>query len=238
MLIAENAILREVREQVSGKIFDLDYDKLLDQLSTLMMLSHGQAFKRFSNALELSNKPTPKDLEKVLKRLKNLDLRTLKSKYKSHSKSYLKSFKKNTDKRLRSLINKEISNGSSWKVIESKINRAYNGRISNLNSLFRTQSAFAYSAGKYVAESSRLDLWGYRYLTKNDDRVRDSHHQFHGVTLPKDHKFWNKYYPPNGYLCRCYLKPLFRKVKIVKPPRNIIPIDSEFLFHPGKLLFG
>ena len=36
-----------------------------------------------------------------------------------------------------------------------------------------------------------------------DKNTRDSHAALHNVILPKDHPFWNKNYPPNGWNCRC-----------------------------------
>lgn len=42
-----------------------------------------------------------------------------------------------------------------------------------------------------------------KYVTMHDDRVREEHRELDGITLPADHKFWNTYYPPNGWNCRC-----------------------------------
>ena len=77
-------------------------------------------------------------------------------------------------------------------------------------------------------------LWGYKYVTVGDARVRADHQQFEGVTLPKDDKFWDTFTPPNGYQCRCMAIPIFSERPAVKPPRNIEPIDEDFEFHPGK----
>lgn len=42
-----------------------------------------------------------------------------------------------------------------------------------------------------------------RYVTAGDSRVRDSHKSLDGVIKRIDDVFWNSYYPPNGYNCRC-----------------------------------
>lgn len=42
-----------------------------------------------------------------------------------------------------------------------------------------------------------------QYRTASDDKVRDSHANLHGTTLPKSDPFWNNFYPPNGWRCRC-----------------------------------
>lgn len=41
------------------------------------------------------------------------------------------------------------------------------------------------------------------YVTMKDDRVRPEHEALDGIILPVDDPFWNSYYPPNGYRCRC-----------------------------------
>ncbi|GAJ02785.1 unnamed protein product, partial [marine sediment metagenome] len=47
-----------------------------------------------------------------------------------------------------------------------------------LETLFRTQTQLAYSAGRYEEEQDpdiQEILWGYKYVTVGDDRVRDTH---------------------------------------------------------------
>lgn len=73
-----------------------------------------------------------------------------------------------------------------------------------LENIYRTQVALAYSAGRRQAERRPevADiLVGYRYVTVGDDRVRPSHQLLEGVTLPKDHEFWQTCFPPNGWSC-------------------------------------
>lgn len=41
------------------------------------------------------------------------------------------------------------------------------------------------------------------YRTAGDSRVRDAHRALDGVARPKSDPFWNTYYPPNGWNCRC-----------------------------------
>ena len=42
-----------------------------------------------------------------------------------------------------------------------------------------------------------------RYQTVGDERVRQDHRPLDGVTRPVDDPFWDTYYPPNGWRCRC-----------------------------------
>jgi len=42
-----------------------------------------------------------------------------------------------------------------------------------------------------------------QYRTAKDNKVRDTHAKLDETTLPKEDAFWNKYFPPNGWRCRC-----------------------------------
>lgn len=49
-----------------------------------------------------------------------------------------------------------------------------------------------------------------KYVTAGDERVRMSHRALEGKIFPVDSPFWEKYYPPNGWLCRCTVKKLMQ----------------------------
>jgi SPP1 gp7 family putative phage head morphogenesis protein len=44
-----------------------------------------------------------------------------------------------------------------------------------------------------------------KYKTVGDDRVRPEHDKLNGTIKPLNDDFWSKYYPPNGWNCRCYV---------------------------------
>ena len=50
------------------------------------------------------------------------------------------------------------------------------------------------------ADGDRYDL---QYRTAMDDHVREDHAILHGTTLPPSDPFWDRYFPPNGWNCRC-----------------------------------
>ena len=43
-----------------------------------------------------------------------------------------------------------------------------------------------------------------QYRTAKDERVREQHRILDGITLPPSDKFWDEFFPPNGWNCRCY----------------------------------
>lgn len=81
------------------------------------------------------------------------------------------------------------------------INDTYNVRY------LRAEYEFAVSSSQMAASWAAYDRDGDRYnlqyRTAADERVRDSHAAINGVTLPKDDPFWDNYFTPNGWGCRC-----------------------------------
>lgn len=117
-----------------------------------------------------------------------------------------------------------------------------------LEAIFRTQTQLAYSAGRWNADKDadiQEILWGYKYVTVGDDRVREEHAALEGMTLPKDDPRWLTMFPPNGWACRCQAIPIFEEREIVEPPtfvesngRLITPEpDKGFNFNAGEV-FG
>ena len=109
-----------------------------------------------------------------------------------------------------------------------------------LETIVRTQTMLAYGAGKANVESDpaiQEILWGYKYVTVGDDRMRPTHAAMNGVTLPKEDPFWDVNYPPCGWNCRCQALPVLEEVAVTKPPAGFVGADEGFRFRPDQL-FG
>ena len=104
-----------------------------------------------------------------------------------------------------------------------------------LETIFRTQTQMAYSGGRWSEDVDDEMVWGFKYVTVGDDRVRDNHWAMDGVVLPKNDRRWRTMFPPNGYNCRCQAIELFREREIVEPASGAIP-DPGFDFNPGFVL--
>lgn len=122
-----------------------------------------------------------------------------------------------------------------------KIDDTYNRNY--LNAEYNFAQASAEMAGKW--ESFRKDDdYLLQYRTQQDGKVRPEHATLHGVTLPADDSFWDEYYPPNGWNCRCTVAQV-RKEKYAQTDhdeamrRAEVAIPDEktrqmFGFNPGK----
>lgn len=77
-------------------------------------------------------------------------------------------------------------------------------------SWLETEYATAISSAQTAAQWASYEEGGnenmLQYVTVGDKRVRDSHRSMDGVKKPINDPFWNSYYPPNGWNCRCSTK--------------------------------
>jgi len=77
----------------------------------------------------------------------------------------------------------------------------------NLNTAINS----SYNAAQYnrLQDSAVKDVYpAYKYMTRNDSRVRDSHRILHEKVFRSNDPIWSEIWPPNGWNCRCYVIPL------------------------------
>lgn len=73
-----------------------------------------------------------------------------------------------------------------------------------LDNIFRTNIQTAYNVGRYKQLTDVVEDRPYwRYSAVNDSRTRLAHAALHGRVVRADDPFWDKFYPPNGFRCRC-----------------------------------
>lgn len=101
-----------------------------------------------------------------------------------------------------------------------------------LQTEFNQAHAAAKAARRWQDYERNKDLYpNLRYIAVQDERTRVSHAALHGCVIPIDHPFWDKYYPPNDWNCRCSVQPTDDPVKM--PPG--VPIVPEmFQTNVGK----
>ena len=82
-------------------------------------------------------------------------------------------------------------------AIDSTYNKNY------LRAEYNFCQASADMAAKWEQIEADGDRYNLQYRTQHDDKVRPEHAALDGVTLPPSDPFWESYYPPNGWNCRC-----------------------------------
>ena len=90
---------------------------------------------------------------------------------------------------------------ATFKKDVQAIHTAYNEQYLEAEYLFAVRASQAAAKWAQFAESG--DRYDLQYRTAQDNRVRQSHSVLAGTTLPFDDPFWDKYFTPNGWRCRC-----------------------------------
>jgi Phage Mu protein F like protein len=68
----------------------------------------------------------------------------------------------------------------------------------------RTEQDQAYASAQMASKWHSFDNdSNLKYKTAGDGRVRASHQALSNIVKPKTDDFWNTFYPPNGWACRC-----------------------------------
>lgn len=98
-----------------------------------------------------------------------------------------------------------------------KIDETYNRNY--LRAEYNFVQASAEMAAKWEQFAEDGDHYNLQYRTAGDDKVRPEHAALNGVTLPMSDPFWESYYPPNGWCCRCTVVQV-RKSKYPLTPQD------------------
>ena len=121
------------------------------------------------------------------------------------------------------------------------IDATYNSNY--LRSEFNFVQASAEMAAKWEGFMQDGDRYYLQYRTAHDNKVRPEHAALHGVTLPITDSFWEEYYPPNGWNCRCTVVQVRKSRYPATPHDEAMALGEEalqrdtkgmFRFNPGK----
>ena len=76
-----------------------------------------------------------------------------------------------------------------------------------LKTIFQTNMQSAYSAGRFKQQLANADLRPFwEYVAILDSRTRPAHRSQAGRVFPYDDPYWQTFYPPNGWNCRCRVR--------------------------------
>lgn len=121
-----------------------------------------------------------------------------------------------------------------------KIDNTYNSNY--LRAEYNFCQASADMAAKWEQFSEDGDRYNLQYRTQRDNKVRPEHATLDRVTLPMSDPFWQEYYPPNGWNCRCTVVQVRKSKYPVTPHDEAMALgevatgkDTKGIFHfnPG-----
>lgn len=122
-----------------------------------------------------------------------------------------------------------------------KVYDAYN--VQYLRTEYNFAQASALMAARWKQFEQDGDRYNLQYRTMYDKRVRRTHRMLHNITLPIESPFWDKYFPPNGWGCRCTVVQVRKDKYPVSDEQEAMNLGSQatagkyqemFMFNPGK----
>lgn len=122
-----------------------------------------------------------------------------------------------------------------------KVHDTYN--VQYLRTEYNFAQASALMAARWKQFGQDGDRYYLQYRTVGDKRVRRTHRMLHNITLPITSPFWDKYFPPNGWNCRCTVVQVRKDKYPVSDEQEAMNLGSQatagkyqemFMFNPGK----
>ena len=105
--------------------------------------------------------------------------------------------------------------------IDSTYNRNY------LRAEYNFVQASAQMAAKWEGFMRDGDRYNLQYRTAGDKKVRPEHASLDRVTLPITDTFWEEFYPPNGWNCRCTVVQVLKDKYPVTPHDEAMALGEE-----------
>ena len=130
------------------------------------------------------------------------------------------------------------------------------GSASRLETIYRTNLQSSYAAGHWQSiQANKVAMPYLMYDAVDDGATRAEHAAHDNIVRPVDDNFWDSFYPPNGWNCRCGViqlseedledygvevsppqKPKLKKFTDYKKQVHVYPegVDPGFNHNPGK----
>mgnify|MGYP000218941825 CR=1 FL=1 len=116
-----------------------------------------------------------------------------------------------------------------------KIDETYNANY--LRAEYNFVQASAEMAAKWEKFAEDGDHYYLQYRTQHDDKVRPEHASLDRVTLPASDSFWESYYPPNGWNCRCTVVQVLKRKYEPTPHDEAMALGEDALQTDKKGIF-
>lgn len=145
-------------------------------------------------------------------------------------------FQKNLEPRLRRMgwwgVKEQID------PLTNEVNKVRLGSPRRLKTIYRANMRSARAAGQWDRiQRSKRALPYLVYLIGPSKRHRPSHEAKNGLVLPVDDPFWQTWYPPNGWGCKCHVRQITRReaeeIGIGESPET--PMQDVFNFRTGEI---
>lgn len=140
-----------------------------------------------------------------------------------------------------------IDENGNRKPFEQFLNEVQSIDSTYNSNYLRAEYNFVQASAEMAAKWERFmqdgDRYYLQYRTAGDDKVRPEHAALNGVTLPPSDPFWEEFYPPNGWNCRCTVVQVRKSKYSATDHDEAMELGNEalqrdtkgiFRFNPGK----
>lgn len=99
---------------------------------------------------------------------------------------------------------KEVLDDRTGEIREAQLGSPY-----RLRTIFDQNIQTAYNAGRWQTQMENVESAPYlEYVAVMDARTRPAHAALNGSVFKATDPFWDSFYPPNGWRCRCRVRQL------------------------------
>lgn len=122
---------------------------------------------------------------------------------------------------------------AEFKSLVQTINETYN--VTYLEAEYRQAIAATQMGAKWQQMYADRDSLGMlKFETAGDDRVRDEHARLNDIILPIEDSFWDRYYPPLDWGCRCDVTQQLSSATRSELPGALPELKDQFAVNWGK----
>ncbi len=181
-----------------------DYNLIGKLLLTTDLLTRNELAKNYN--FSESEKYVDKQLNflKMKVPLSKDDYNKLSDKYKNYGFTVARYQEEDKVAEVLDNLIKAKEQGLSYKDFKKSI-----GKVKIDDSVYFQNVRNAQMSAKYQMLTENIDIYPYwQYVAIMDGKTRPSHAQLNGKVYKADDPIWNSIYPPNGFGCRCTVRPL------------------------------
>lgn len=125
----------------------------------------------------------------------------------------------------------KVKNWEAFKTDALKLNKLYN--LNYLQAEWQTARQAGHHAANWSEYQRNADRYpNLKYATQGDARVRNEHQALKNIIRPVEDPFWDIYYPPNGWRCRCFVVQTTEAANQKEIPKD--SVKPEFYGNVGK----
>ena len=157
-------------------------------------------FQEAEDYLKKKKLVTPEEFKQIKERLRTLAFTVSKVSNMGHLQAILDE------------LHDAVKNGNTLQEFKEQLTekleaKGWEGKLpQKIDLVFRQNVQTAYQVGRYVQMTTEaaVEMRPYwMYDAVDDDRTRPLHKKMDGVVRRYDDEFWDQWYPPNGFGCRC-----------------------------------